>query len=72
MRKFPEAHLAALRMLAAYAIDPYAPQSCRDAKAELERIESAAQVLEAVTPETVTFLSVGTPDAADWQGDLFG
>ncbi len=74
-------HLAYLRTMAAYAVDPYAPQVCRDAKAELERIESAAaaggsQPVDASSsalagPGIVGEISAERA-AADPQPDIFG
>ena len=39
---FPSAHLQFLATYASYANHPYAPPVCRQARAELERIESVA------------------------------
>ena len=70
-RPFPDAHLAYLRTYAGYASHPHACWIHGWARAELERIESAAQALGAVTPETATSLAVDTPDAADPQREMF-
>ena len=64
-RQFPDAHIAYLRTLAAYAIDPCAPQTCRDAKAELERIESAQADREGRVE------TIGDLPAAEHQREMF-